>query len=706
MAEKELAILLVAKDLASGPLKKVTAQLDRMEKVGSITRKGIRTAADNLEKLGLVAGGLAVGAGVQAVRWAAEFEAQLNTINTIARQTPEGLRQIGDQIRAVARDSGTSLDELTRGYYDLLSAGVDAAHATDVLRAANTLAIGGLASTAETIDLLTTAINTYGGDASKAAHMADVFAKAIERGKVTAADLAASFATVGPVAAQAGIKLEEIGAAYARLTALGVPAAEAATQVRSAIVALMRRTGALEKLEKQTGKSYLALAGKKGLVAALQELRQDADKAGVPLIDLLGRVEGLNFALATTGPNLKAFQEDLDAMQEAAGAAAGQMSERQQGLSFALARLRANIRDAGIEIGTSLLPTLADLADQLTVLLQQHRGDITRFGTQLGDALRSAARWAKQVDWDKIANGLRVAADLAGRLIKAFASAPPEVQGLVVALAGLNKLSGGAVGGIVSEIGKGLIKGVLGMTAGVVNLSAATVNAPGLAGGGTVVAGGGGRFGRLGRLGGPLARLGIGLAGGAILANLPEAGQAPLPHVAGSALGAAAIGFEAFGVPGALTAGAIGLVAGVRDAIEAGLSRQASTLADQLGQKLDRMNPRQLRDALAGVEKGIRDIKSTPLHTLLAGPALQRLEEMRDALQARLSTEQALLDRLRSQAERPPRDDALSGAVDKLNRILDRGIEIKADLTVNASSVTRRQVVGRRLTPSRAPIAV
>jgi hypothetical protein len=75
---------------------------------------------------------------------------------------------------------------------------------------------------------------------------------------------------------------------------------------------------------------------------------------------------------------------------------------------------------------------------------------------------------------------------------------PAEVQATIIALAGLNKLSGGAVSGIVGELSKGLVKGVLGMTAGVVNLKAGTV----IGGGGGVIPGGKG--GVAGKAGGAL----------------------------------------------------------------------------------------------------------------------------------------------------------------------------------------------------------
>ena len=53
-------------------------------------------------------------------------------------------------------------------------------------------------------------------------------------------------------------------------------------------------------------------------------------------------------------------------------------------------------------------------------------------------------------------------------------SLPPWVQTAVITGWGLNKLTGGALGGIVAELGKGLIKGVLGIKAGAVNITAAT----------------------------------------------------------------------------------------------------------------------------------------------------------------------------------------------------------------------------------------
>lgn len=513
MAERELAILIRARDLASKTIRAVNKELG---KTGSIAAKGAKTAAGNIAKLGTVAGGVVVAGIGASVKAAADFESQLNTINTVAGKTPDELAAIGKSIRQIARDTGTPLEELTAGFYDLVSAGVAADQAQRVLASSNRLAIGGLASAAEGVDLITTAMNSYGvaadqqGAASE--RFADVFAKAIERGKVNASELAASFSKVGPLAASMGVGIEEVAAGYAQLTAKGVPAAEAATQMSSAMVSLIRKTGPLEKLEKQTRRNYAAIAERDGLAAAFEQLRKDAAKANVPLIELVGRQEAMQFALNTTGDSLDAYNANLAAMNDAQGTAALQMGERQKGLNFQLARLKALALDAGITLGSKLLPKLTPLAERAVAFLQANEPAIERFGDEIAGAFDKAVQFAEKIPWGAVGSGLKTAAAWAGKLMDLFASMPPQAQATIVALAGLNKLTGGAVGGIVSELGKGLIKGVLGMNAGVVNINAGVVN-----GAGRGVPGVGGRGGGAGALA-TGARL-ILPVGGAILAG-------------------------------------------------------------------------------------------------------------------------------------------------------------------------------------------
>src|SRR6185503_13427608 len=71
---------------------------------------------------GAASGALFVG----AIGGAANFEDQLRTINTVAHLTDDELSGVGNSILELSKETGNSTDDLTAGFYDLVSAGVPA----------------------------------------------------------------------------------------------------------------------------------------------------------------------------------------------------------------------------------------------------------------------------------------------------------------------------------------------------------------------------------------------------------------------------------------------------------------------------------------------------------------------------------------------------------------------------------------------------
>lgn len=476
MAERELAIVVSGKDFATRVIRGVKGELKGLDKIAS---RGIGTAIGNLERMALVAGGAAVVGLGYAVKAAGTFEAQLNTINTVAQVTPEKLKAIGQSIRQLSRETGVSTDDLTSGYYDLVSAGISATDAQDVLNQSVKLGIGGLGTTGEAIDLLTTAINAYGGDASKAGLYADYFAQAVAAGKVTIADIASTFATAAPLAANMGVGVDELAAAIGVMTAKGETGASSLTATNAAMLALLRTTPALEKLQKDLGVNFAQMAGEKGLAYTWQVIAAGAAKAKKPLIDYTGRAEALAFVLDTSGVNAENYATQLDLVRKAhdgEGVAAEQAAERQQGFNFQMARLKANVNDAAITIGDALLPALADLADKGVAWITTHQADIAKFADDLAKGFQGAVTWAGKLDWTAIGSTLGTLRDVAHSILDAFLGMPSWVQVAVVSGWGLNKLTGGALGQIVGALATGLIKGILGINAGVVNINAGVVN--------------------------------------------------------------------------------------------------------------------------------------------------------------------------------------------------------------------------------------
>jgi len=153
----------------------------------------------------------------------------------------------------------------------------------------------------------------------------------------------------------------------------------------------------------------------------------------------------------------------------------GDFEKTAGGMANLMRRLKGNLTDASTVIGAALLPQIVNLAKKLNDLVVKNGPAIQEFANKLPGAFDKALAFAEKIPWGAIAAGLESAAHWAGVLFDAFLGLPPEVQTTIIALAGLNKLSGGAISGIASELGKGLIKGVLGINAGVVNVRAATV---------------------------------------------------------------------------------------------------------------------------------------------------------------------------------------------------------------------------------------
>jgi TP901 family phage tail tape measure protein len=478
---QHLTVQLDLKGNIKAAVGQVARDLKGLEKATTNTQRSLGKLSQNLQR-GLAIGAAAAAGGFIAVAKAAgDFEAQMNTIGTIVDR--KDLKGIGDALRQIARDTGISLDDLTTGYYDLASAGVKGQLATEALNDAVKLGIGGLATTAETIDLLTTAINAYGLDAAGAAKATDQFALAVQDGKVKASEIAASFADVASIAKTYKVGIDQIAASYAFLTAQGVPAQEVTTEMQRAIVSLINPTKDLETAQKKLGVSFTKEIATKGLVGALQELRKYSDETGIPLIALLGRIEAVKYTLQTTGPSFDGYNAELAKMGNASGTAAAQMAERQQGLNFQLSRLKALAKDAGITIGSALLPKLTPLVEKLNTFIGKNQDKIADFGTKLAKGFEDFAAAIQKVDFQGIIGGLELTGRVARTIVDAFLALPPDIQKLAVAALAINKVGGGIITSGIKDILGFALNRLTTITAANVTVIGANVTGGGIPGG-------------------------------------------------------------------------------------------------------------------------------------------------------------------------------------------------------------------------------
>lgn len=192
-------------------------------------------------------------------------------------------------------------------------------------------------------------------------------------------------------------------------------------------------------------------------------------------------------------------QKQITAMVEAGDAAGAQallldaLAEATKGAAAASAgpyrdaqnELRDVVEDTQRALAVGFLPVIKEISGYLKGKMADPSflAKVQGFGEKLAGFLRDGFEAAKKIPWEQIGSAMKLAGEGAKAAYDIFQGLPDWVKTAVLTGWGLNKLTGGALGGIVGELGKGLVKGVLGMTAGVVHIKAATVTGVGGAAG-------------------------------------------------------------------------------------------------------------------------------------------------------------------------------------------------------------------------------
>jgi hypothetical protein len=280
---------------------------------------------------------------------------------------------------------------------------------------------------------------------------------------------------------QAAFDDKAITAAAATLIRFGKVTPKNLKQALVVMTDLAAKTGDVESASTLLAKALADPAKAAGKLAKqgviLTDAQQDTIKAMVEVNDIAGAQQVILDALAkTTG-----------------GAAAASQGKYNDAINI----LGDVSEDAKKALAEGFLPVIERVADRLSTAVGDPKfiAGIREFGNTLAGGLDDLISIAEKLPWGTIGESLRIAGVGAKAVLTAFTSLPPWVQTAVLTGWGLNKLTGGALGGIVGELGKGLIKGVLGINAGVVHVNGPVAGGPGGVTGGK---GGGGIGGLIG----------------------------------------------------------------------------------------------------------------------------------------------------------------------------------------------------------------
>lgn len=305
----------------------------------------------------------------QSLDEAASFEKKIGQIQTISQHAQLTTDQWSSSLRKLSDAFGVDVLEVAEGAYDALSNQVnEGVESVLFLEKALTFAKTTASTTAESVNVLTAAINAYQLSSSETDKVAAILFKTIDLGRVKASELAGTLGNTLPVASELGISLEEVSAAISVISNTGVRTDTTLTVLRQLFLELVKPGKELKKLFDDIGvSSGRAAIESLGFIGFLERLKEELDKGGLPrLAEILNDVRPLRGGIGLVS--------QLDELQQA-------LTETTQGQDAYAKATELALNNAGVAYDKALTKIknffVVDLAEPAIVTLGEfiHEGE-------------------------------------------------------------------------------------------------------------------------------------------------------------------------------------------------------------------------------------------------------------------------------------------------------------------------------------------
>ena len=286
-----------------------------------------------------------------------------------------------------------SQTQLLEASYDVASAGFnDAASAANILKAASLGAVGGLSDLNTVADATTSVLNAYGLSSAKASKIVDGFIQTQNDGKIVVGQYANQIGRVAPIAAAAGVGIDELNAAISAVTATGVPVESTFAGLRQAIAGVIKPTEEARKTSELLGLEFNSAAIKaKGFGGFLADVIQKTGGSEVALTKLFGSVEAVAAIMPLANDGLKKFNTSLENQKNSAGAAEKATKDLGGTVSSQVSSIIGNIGNVARALDVVLGGAIKDVTTDVNNLISAFSTAIQKFNDLITGKLEQAS---------------------------------------------------------------------------------------------------------------------------------------------------------------------------------------------------------------------------------------------------------------------------------------------------------------------------
>lgn len=304
------------------------------------------------------AGAALVALGAKASQMAANFEQGIAEVGTLVDTNVVNMGELREGVLDIFENVPVeNVEDLTRGLYQMISAGVPAERAIADLSVAANAAVGGVTSVETAVDGLTTVMNAFAAEGLTSSRAADSFFTAVKLGKTTFEEISSGIGRVAGLAASLGVTLDDLLGNMVALTKGGLGTRQAFTGLQQILVNIAKPNEKLKKDFPELAEAFdLARLKADGLSQFMIDLAGELQGNDAAAVSFFGSVEALNaaFSLASDGgEQITEIMNEFAVAQGAASEAANKMRETTQAT---FQQMQNKFAVLMIDLGTKILP--------------------------------------------------------------------------------------------------------------------------------------------------------------------------------------------------------------------------------------------------------------------------------------------------------------------------------------------------------------
>ena len=302
-------------------------------------------------------------------------------------------------VGVVARTGGlASTNQLLAASYDVASAGFSkAADITKILEASLLGAVGGMTDIATVSDAATSVMNAFGLTTDSVSKIVDGFVQTQNDGKIVVSQYASQIGRVAPIAAAAGVGIDELNAAISAVTASGVPVESTFSGINQVIASVVKPTAEAAKAAKRLGLDFSSAAIKtKGFGGFLEDLIEKTGGSEVEITKLFGSVDALKALMPLVNDDLVRFNKNLDNQKNATGAAGDAADIMGETVSSQISRIVNNITTLVRSLDQVLGPAIKGLLAPINAVLSAATAAVAKL-SELGMMQRARAQATREM---------------------------------------------------------------------------------------------------------------------------------------------------------------------------------------------------------------------------------------------------------------------------------------------------------------------